>query len=624
MAVFKNTTNHPVKIIVNGNRKTIKPGTIIHGPDSLETIPGLTLINKTLKTVIPNKNDPISHAKKIPDKITNSQKISKFDEKGSTSLTDKINKEIKHLETYKNYGDLPSVTIAILTKESYKLIKDCCESIFKHVKYPKVSILIIDTGTKNETVFKYYKSVKAKCKERNYGYKLIQVGNYHFGKNYNEAIFNHVSTDYVLIQNNDTKAINDYITKMMQLISINKIGSVGCRMFYPDKKIQHDGQGIYDRFGRLISPGHVNFKLKKEQLHGSQNRPTLVDGNTGAGVLVKTNDFKTVGGFDEKYKDIFQDVDLMVKINNLIGKFNYCHRNAEIIHLDNASRFQKGLDINRVHQMYEDTAYFKNKISKYRWNKIPPEECDISIITLVHDMKEYKNLTDSLKNQKGKHKIEIIAIPNFYNQFESIPLALNNALDVCNGKNVIFIHQDVIVPKDWLNKIRKHIQQLDAERINWGVLGPAGITIDSKPYYYLSDSSLKKMHKQDKPRNEVFCLDEMCLIINKRNGLRFTDSKLNGFHFYGGDICVTAQTRGLKNFAIDVYCFHNSYDGRKNLMTEDSYKKFVDQAKKFHIMLREKGIKKWRTTTAMGLNNKIIFYLSPPDYTGSGYYVVEC
>lgn len=620
MAIFKNTTLHPVKIMVNGKRKTIRPGTVVHGPESLQSIPGLSLIDKGMKTIIPNKvrNPKVDAPKKISSYVSEAPK---FSDRGETDITAAVVDEMAHLEEFRSLGRNPSVTIAILTKDSMNLIKDCCESILKNVKYKNLTVLIADTGTKNPAVFDYYRSVKDRCKKAGIGYKLVQLNSFHFSKNYNEIINRHVTTDYVLIQNNDTIALNDYVTKMMQLATIRKVGSVGCRMFYPNQRIQHDGQLIFGRGGQIINPGHLHLGALKNQLNPKEHRSTLVDGNTAAGVLMKTSDFKSVGGFDEQYADIFQDVDLMVKVTNQLGKFNYCNRNAEIVHIDNASRFSRGADPVRIRQMYQDTAYLKDNINQKRWKHINPKNYDVSIVTLVNDISEYMNLTNSLKKQEGSHKVEIIAIPNFHNQYTSIPEAFNNALDICTGRYVILMHQDVIVPPNWLNKIRLQIQQLDVERTKWGVLGPAGVTLDHSPHYYLLDKSMKATHNNPRPKQEVFCLDELCLILQKSNDLRFSQNKIDGFHFYGGDICVQSMKKGLKNYAIDAYCFHNSYDGRKNLMTKKSYEDFVGQAKKFAIMCRENGVTQWRTTTALGMNDKILFYLNPPDYEGEGYYI---
>jgi hypothetical protein len=60
----------------------------------------------------------------------------------------------------------------------------------------------------------------------------------------------------------------------------------------------------------------------------------------------------------------------------------------------------------------------------------------------------------------------------------------------------------------------------------------------------------------DRPA-QVQTLDEIVLILRKSSGLRF-DESLPHFHFYGTDICMAADARGLKSYAISAFCIHNT------------------------------------------------------------------
>jgi len=608
MAVFKNNTIYEIPIMINGSRRVIKPNAVIHGPDSLSMIPGLSMIGQTVQPKIPNEHSTI----KPPPQANSIDKILSSIPQ-TTNLNTIINDELNHLKYYHSLGRNPTVTISILTKDSLDLIKPCCDSILEHVKYPNTTIMIVDTGTTDPLVFDYYKSLQELCNMKNFNYKFVQLKNYHFGKNYNSAIFNHVTTDFVVIQNNDTKALNDYVTQMMEIGIFRKVGSVGCRMYYEDGRIQHDGQHIYDASGKYTNPGHINLGLRKPQLIEKENGIKIVDGNTAAGVLIHVNDYKKINGFDEQYEDIFQDVDIMMKITSVLKKYNICNRKAEIIHKDNASRFRNGMPEERLKQMHKDSSYLRGKVSANAITRNKIVNYDYSIITLVHDFNEYLNFCNSLKTQQGKHSIELIAIPNFNNMYTNVGKAYNNAMDISSGKHVIFLHQDVVVPDNWLNSITKNIKQLEVEQSKWGVIGPAGVTLDHKAYYYLTDASLTPLNPPNKYKNEVLTLDELCLIINKQTGLRFRDERITGFHFYGADICMNAKSKGLHNFAIDAYCYHNSLDGKKNLRSEESYKNYIDDAKRFHIMLRELNINQWRSTTAFGVNERISLYILPPN-----------
>lgn len=628
MAVFKNVTQFPIMIIINGVRRQIKPGKIVHGPESLGAIVGLDMVDKTLKTIIPGKKTSETPSKKQEVDANNNPKpltrTISHTKPLRDQLHDRLDAEYDFMKKFADKKEVPSVTIAILTKNSHKLISDCCNSIIKKVKYANVTILIADTGTTEKKVLNYYKEVEARCAKKRFKFKRVDLEKFHFSKNYNEVIRNHVDTDYVLIQNNDTVALNDYVTEMMQYVVFNKVASIGCRMLYPNNRIQHDGQHIYDPRGTLTNPGHLNINQLKENLPNKEHDVKLVDGNTAAGVLVETKMFLESGGFDEDYGDIFQDVDLMIKLPNMYyGKFNYCNRNAEITHIDNASRLkQPDSDTEAlVKQMHKDSAVLRSKTTKNRWRRQSPEPKDVSIITVVNDLTVYKKLLDSIKEQIGSHNVEIIGIPNFNNLFTGCGKALNTAMDLASSPVCVCVHQDVTFSKEWLNNLKRNVNHFNSNNIKWGVIGPAGVTLDSQPVYYLLNKSGEKLQEHRVPYREVNCLDELCLVVNKASGLKFTDNVIDGFHFYGGDICVKARTKSLKVIACDLWCHHDSEDGKGNLDTEKKYRKFVKDAIQFHKWASDKRESHWRTTTAMGQGDKIVFFLTPPDYPGQVYVV---
>jgi glycosyltransferase involved in cell wall biosynthesis len=289
---------------------------------------------------------------------------------------------------------------------------------------------------------------------------------------------------------------------------------------------------------------------------------------------------------------------------------------ANIIHLDNASRLGKGPDPKRQAQMWEDSNYLKARIMENGWHRAKdPRPVDFSIITIVHNLENYKSFCESLRQQYGSFSIEIIGIPNFFNFFKSAFKALNTAADLASGKNIIFCHDDITVTKEWLFKINKHCVELDAQNIPWGVLGPAGVfqTNNSSAFFLLDKDNVPLWKTlpnivHDSSRYEVAGLDELCLITKKSNNLRFNDVQLSGFHFYGGNICLESQIRGLKVFAIDCYCHHKS-DGTKNTSSSEGYSSYEKAAKLFHIWAKLRGIYTWRTTTAISMQGNLNLFI---------------
>lgn len=613
MSLFQNTTLHPIPLMLNGIRKTIRPGEQFSGPENMSSIPGITLVNQTTKTVIQESKNKNLDVNIIP------QNFMQINKPMETNIKN-FKEDIDYLEHMKSLGSSPSVTIAILTKNRFDLIKNCCESIFEKVLYPNVTLMIIDTGTTEKDVKIYYETLNEKCNKKNWKYKFIQLSNYHYSKNYNEAINNNVDTEFVLIQNNDTVALNDYVTKMIRIAIIRKVGSVGCRMVYPDlNSIQHDGQTIFnaanEQFG---SASHIHLRVNKNEVAPDYSNTHFVDGNTAAGVLLRTEDFKKIKGFDEKFSDIFQDVHLMIKIPQLLNRFNYCNRKANIIHLDNASRLQTGIDQQKHVQMWEDTHYLRKILIENRWGKLKkPKNYDFSIITCIYDLENYKKLVKCIESQLGNYNIELISIPNFFNTFDSAYNALNAGADIASGNILIYCHDDIEFANNWLNKVKDHIEALKSQKIPIGVLGPAGITKTEQSSYYLIDENQNKISKNDPhilasaPRYQVQTLDEMCLITLKTNDLRFDDSLMSGWHFYGANICLKALSKGLNNFSIDAYVYHKS-DGIKNLNTLEKYKQYEECAKRFDTWAKNEGFLKWRTTTAKCENNNLHLYPNKP------------
>lgn len=618
MATFQNNTMHPIPIMLNGIRKTIRPGEQFSGPESLSAIPGIIQLGAPNRTVL------VKQATQQPLVFQNTQPVQQVPKpavSGSTNLSTAIDEELAYLTYMKGLGSNPSVTLAILTKNRLELIRNCCESIFTKVQYQPITLMIIDTGTNEQDVRSYYATLEKRCVEKKWKYKFVQLDTFHYSKNYNTAIRNHVDTEYVLIQNNDTVALNDYVTEMMRTAMLKPVGSVGCRMLYPDQlSIQHDGQTIFnaphEQFG---SASHIHLRHKKDSVPKKECLTHFVDGNTAAGVLMRTKEFLQIGGFDEHFGDIFQDVHMMIKIPQILNKYNYCNRIASIIHIDNASRLHSGVDQKKHVQMWEDTHYLRKELIEHKWSKLKrPPVYDFTIITPVYDLDNYRDFAASLRSQIGSHSVELLAIPNFYNIFDSAYKALNIAGDIANGKIIIYCHDDIVVNTDWLQRIKNKIQELENAQVPIGVLGPAGITKNEEGVYFLVDENnvvLPKFHKPqasavlgDKTRYEVQTLDELCLITLKKNNLRFDDELLSGWHFYGANICFKALLEGLHNFVIDAFCHHKS-DGTKNIDTMKKWNTYEQDAKNFDAWSKTRGIINWRTTTAKSASN--ILHLFP-------------
>jgi hypothetical protein len=181
-------------------------------------------------------------------------------------------------------------------------------------------------------------------------------------------------------------------------------------------------------------------------------------------------------------------------------------------------------------------------ISKMNWSLV---------VTVNSDEVLQRNLLRSSDIASAK---EIIIQQNQMNA----SAAYNEALAKVTGDIVVFAHQDVYLPDGWLNQLSKSINQLKLSDARWGVLGAYGITASEQGAGYVYSAGLKRF--VGAPCNDairVTTLDELILIIRKSSGLQF-DECMPGFHLYGTDICLEAEAKGMCNYAVPCFVFHNS------------------------------------------------------------------
>jgi GT2 family glycosyltransferase len=142
--------------------------------------------------------------------------------------------------------------------------------------------------------------------------------------------------------------------------------------------------------------------------------------------------------------------------------------------------------------------------------------------------------------------------------YSSAASAYNNGLRLAKTDLVVFAHQDVYLPKGWIDSLRKALDLLSKVDSNWGVLGIWGFNEschDGKGFLYCAANG--RLGNVFEGVLEVRSLDEVLLIIRKSSNLRF-DESLPGYHMYGTDICLEARRRGMKSYAIPAFCIHNT------------------------------------------------------------------
>jgi hypothetical protein len=144
--------------------------------------------------------------------------------------------------------------------------------------------------------------------------------------------------------------------------------------------------------------------------------------------------------------------------------------------------------------------------------------------------------------------------------FASAATAYNDAIERTKTDLIVFAHQDVYFPSDWLENLDRFLKMLDQADPHWGVLGCSGINNRGLLAAYLYSTGLGIIGKPFARPVAIDTLDEFVLILRRSSGLRF-DPTLPHFHFYGTDICLSARKKGKTCYAISAFSIHNTSYG---------------------------------------------------------------
>ena len=200
----------------------------------------------------------------------------------------------------------PLVSILIPNKDQVDSLDKCLRSIEEKTDYHNYEIVIIENNSEKEDTFRYYEKISSeKIRvirwEKEFNYSAIN----NFG-------VRHAKGDYILFLNNDVEIINsDWMREMLSHCQRKEVGIVGARLYYPDDTIQHGG--IIVGIGGVA--GSVFVGLPKGY-SGYMHKAALqldLSAVTAACMMMKRRVFEEVGGFEEKLKVAFNDVDLCLK-----------------------------------------------------------------------------------------------------------------------------------------------------------------------------------------------------------------------------------------------------------------------------------------------------------------------
>ena len=131
----------------------------------------------------------------------------------------------------------PLVSVIIPSKDNYKVLKRCIETLYEITRYKNFEVILVDNGSNDENK-KLYQGLADKYKFK-YIYEKMD---FNFSRMCNNGA-KEAKGEYFLFLNDDIEIINEeWLERMVGHAELEHVGAVGAKLLYPNSKlIQHIG-----------------------------------------------------------------------------------------------------------------------------------------------------------------------------------------------------------------------------------------------------------------------------------------------------------------------------------------------------------------------------------------------
>ena len=224
----------------------------------------------------------------------------------------------------------PVVSIIIPFYNRLAMTVDCVKSIAAHTPVltgdgrPWYEIILVDDASDTDDILHLFGRVAPVTLIRNHR-------NLGFAKSCNRGAAA-ARGKYLLFLNNDTIALDNWFTSLVHAMETEpETGIAGSKLLYSDGTVQHAGV-VFNEEGM---PFHI-YQGYPSSFHGV-NKYREFQAVTGACFIIDTGLFRRLSGFDERYLNGLEDIDLCLRVRQAGRKVYYCPQSC-LYHLDSQTR----------------------------------------------------------------------------------------------------------------------------------------------------------------------------------------------------------------------------------------------------------------------------------------------
>lgn len=379
---------------------------------------------------------------------------------------------LKRRTVEKNFTYTCSIIIPVFNKVEFT--KQCLEALAQNTPGELFEVIIVDNAS-NDGTHEFLECLEGDVTV------ITNETNLGFAKACNQGACA-ANGKYLVFLNNDTIPHPDWLTCLIHVADEREdIGVVGSKLLFPDGTIQHAGVVLVDtpsgKLGRHLYWGRPGD-------FPPANRARDFQVVTAACMLIHKGLFFDINGFDERYVNGMEDVDLCLKVRNSGKRVYYCP-NSVLTHFESKSegRFDRVTENERLfvqiwnHRvetdetkyLIEDGFRVEQENGKASW--VYHEELSNKLLSVIISVKNslslLKETVDSIISCASM-PVEIIAVDNcskdgsldgiktlphvsavFLKEEDSATGCKYPALEKAKGDYIAFMDSGVHVTKGW-------------------------------------------------------------------------------------------------------------------------------------------------------------------------------
>lgn len=226
---------------------------------------------------------------------------------------------------------MKKLAIVILNWNGAQMLRTFLPSVIEHSALDGVEVCVADNASTDdslEVMHRLFPGVRLVLLEQNYG----------FAEGYNRALAQ-TDAEYCLLLNSDVEVTSGWLAPMLDYMDAHP-EVAACqpkiRSYHRREEFEHAGAcgGFIDGYGYPFCRGRMMDTVEKDE--GQYDSIIPVFWATGAALLIRTADYREVGGLDAKFFAHMEEIDLCWRLRSR-GRGIVCIPQSVVYHVGGAT-----------------------------------------------------------------------------------------------------------------------------------------------------------------------------------------------------------------------------------------------------------------------------------------------